>query len=170
MTTPPQAIFASYLSSTLGPVLVAGTGGGLRVVALGDDRAALEAELRRHCGDGTPLAEPSEKQAGWVATVLRAIEGEGGLAPPSDVAATPFQRRVWAALCAIPRGSTRTYGELAQAIGAPEAVRAVGSACGQNPLAVIVPCHRVVRSDGRLGGYRWGLARKQALLERERTP
>jgi AraC family transcriptional regulator of adaptative response/methylated-DNA-[protein]-cysteine methyltransferase len=167
--TPSHPISVSYLSSTLGEVLVASTPHGLCAVALGDDRAALEAELRDRCGEGR-IAAPGAEQAEWAARVLRAIEGETVPAPPSDLDATPFQLRVWAALRAIPRGATCTYAELARAIGAPEAMRAVGAACGQNPLAVIVPCHRVVRSDGGLGGYRWGLVRKRALLARERPP
>jgi AraC family transcriptional regulator of adaptative response/methylated-DNA-[protein]-cysteine methyltransferase len=84
------------------------------------------------------------------------------------VRATAFQQRVWQALLAIPRGETRTYAEIAEAVGSPAAVRAVGTACGANMLAVVVPCHRVVGSDGRLTGYRWGTERKRRLLEMER--
>ena len=84
-----------------------------------------------------------------------------------DVCGTAFQQAIWAALCAIPPGETRTYGEIAAAIGRPGAVRAAGTACGDNNLAVLIPCHRVLRSDGSLGGYAYGTRRKQALLERE---
>ena len=87
---------------------------------------------------------------------------------PLDLIGTAFQQRVWRMLQAIPEGETRTYGQLAAALGSPGGARAVGSACGKNPVAVIVPCHRVIRDDGSLGGYRWGLARKQELLARER--
>jgi AraC family transcriptional regulator of adaptative response/methylated-DNA-[protein]-cysteine methyltransferase len=86
---------------------------------------------------------------------------------PFHVRATAFQQRVWKALLAIPRGQTRTYAQIAEAIGSPSAVRAVGTACGANPLALVVPCHRVVGSSGRLTGYRWGVSRKQHLLEME---
>ena len=88
---------------------------------------------------------------------------------PFDVRATSFQHRVWEALRAIPRGETRTYSQIAQTIGAPKAVRAVGAACGANPLAIVVPCHRAVAADGRLTGYRWGMERKRRLLEMERA-
>jgi AraC family transcriptional regulator of adaptative response/methylated-DNA-[protein]-cysteine methyltransferase len=88
---------------------------------------------------------------------------------PFDVRATSFQHRVWQALRNIPRGETRSYGQIAEAIGAPKAVRAVGAACGANPLAVVVPCHRAVASDGKLTGYRWGVERKRRLLEMERS-
>jgi AraC family transcriptional regulator of adaptative response/methylated-DNA-[protein]-cysteine methyltransferase len=87
---------------------------------------------------------------------------------PFDVRATSFQHRVWNALRTIPRGETRSYGQIAKSIGAPKAVRAVGAACGANPLAVVVPCHRAVAVDGRLTGYRWGIERKRQLLEMER--
>ena len=87
---------------------------------------------------------------------------------PLDLRGTAFQQRVWRELTRIPRGETITYGELAKRIGAPGAVRAVGTACGANPVAMIVPCHRVLRGDGELGGYRWGISRKQALLRSER--
>jgi AraC family transcriptional regulator of adaptative response/methylated-DNA-[protein]-cysteine methyltransferase len=89
---------------------------------------------------------------------------------PFDVRATSFQHRVWNALRAIPRGETRTYGQIAQSIGAPKAVRAVGAACGANPLAIVVPCHRAIAANGNLTGYRWGLERKRRLLEMERNP
>jgi AraC family transcriptional regulator of adaptative response/methylated-DNA-[protein]-cysteine methyltransferase len=87
---------------------------------------------------------------------------------PLDIRGTVFQRRVWEALRRIPRGETRTYGEIAREIGAPAAVRAVGSACGANPVALVVPCHRAVRTDGGLGGYAWGLGVKKRLLEIEK--
>ena len=97
------------------------------------------------------------------------ISGEAGLARvPLDIRGTVFQRRVWEELGRIPRGETRTYQEIARAVGAPEAVRAVGSACGANPVALVVPCHRAVRADGGLGGYAWGLARKKKLLSLEK--
>jgi AraC family transcriptional regulator of adaptative response/methylated-DNA-[protein]-cysteine methyltransferase len=101
--------------------------------------------------------------------VLARLEG-GGPDPrlPLDIRATAFQRRVWQALCAIPRGETRSYGAIARAIGRPSAARAVGRACASNPVALVIPCHRAVRGDGAPGGYAWGIERKRRLLERER--
>jgi AraC family transcriptional regulator of adaptative response/methylated-DNA-[protein]-cysteine methyltransferase len=101
--------------------------------------------------------------------ILSFMAGEAGLARvPLDIRGTVFQRRVWRELQRIPRGATRTYAQIASAIGAPRAVRAVGSACGANPVALAVPCHRAVRTDGGLGGYAWGLRRKKRLLELEK--
>src|SRR5205809_7662365 len=101
--------------------------------------------------------------------ILDFIEGEVSLARvPLDIRGTVFQRRVWEALRRIPRGETRTYSDIARAIGAPSAVRAVGSACGANPVALVVPCHRAVRTDGGLGGYAWGLTVKRRLLALEK--
>jgi AraC family transcriptional regulator of adaptative response/methylated-DNA-[protein]-cysteine methyltransferase len=103
------------------------------------------------------------------AALLAFLAGEHSLARlPLDIRGTVFQRRVWDALRGIPRGETRTYRELARAVGAPAAVRAVGSACGANPVALVIPCHRAVRTDGGLGGYAWGLDRKRRLLRLER--
>ena len=101
------------------------------------------------------------------AVLARIADPAAGVAPPLDVRGTPFQRDVWAALAEIPPGTTLTYTALAAAVGRPTAVRAVANACGANRLAVLIPCHRVVRSDGGPGGYRWGVGRKRALLERE---
>jgi len=98
----------------------------------------------------------------------RMKESASAAAMPFHARATAFQQRVWQALSEIPRGETRTYAEIAEAIGAPKAVRAVGTACGANPLAVVVPCHRVVSADGKVTGYRWGVGRKKKLLELER--
>ncbi|PYU01338.1 MAG: bifunctional transcriptional activator/DNA repair enzyme protein Ada, partial [Acidobacteria bacterium] len=88
---------------------------------------------------------------------------------PLDLQATSFQRRVWQELQRIPRGATRTYSQIARAVGKPRAIRAVARACATNPVSIVVPCHRVVRADGNLAGYRWGLSRKEKLLERERS-
>jgi O-6-methylguanine DNA methyltransferase len=103
-----------------------------------------------------------------VSKILEHLRGrEPNLDLPTDVQATAFQRRVWEELRRIPYGATRTYSQVARAIGQPEAVRAVARACATNPVSVVVPCHRVVRGDGKLAGYRWGVERKQALLEHE---
>src|SRR5712691_4718489 len=154
---------------SLGRLLVAATTRGVCAVRLGRSDAALEAELaREHPSaelrrDGAPLAP-------WVNTLLRHLAGEAPrLDLPLDVEATAFQRRVWQALRAIPYGETRSYGAVADAIGHPGAARAVARACAANPVALVIPCHRVVRGDGDPGGYRWGVARKRLLLEQERS-
>jgi len=155
-------------NAPLGRLLVAATERGISMVCLGGSDAALEAELRREY----PRADIRRNTNGftsWVRAVLAQIEGQ---APsrrlPVDVQATAFQRRVWQELIAIPRGAVRSYAQIARAVGHPRAVRAVARACATNPAAVVVPCHRAVRSDGSLGGYRWGLSRKRALLNAER--
>ena len=106
----------------------------------------------------------------WTAEVLRRIEGRPpGESLPLDVRATAFQQRVWRALTEIPQGETRTYSEIARALGKPSAQRAVGRACATNPVSIVIPCHRARRADGGLAGYRWGLGRKEALIEAERA-
>jgi len=157
--------FSSF-PTPLGAVLVATTDKGLCSVKLGADAAALQ----RLLADEFSEAEIFEsKNPVLEKAVLRFISGEGSLARiPLDIRGTVFQRRVWDELRRIPRGETRTYKEIARAVGAPDAVRAVGSACGANPVALVVPCHRAVRTDGGLGGYAWGLARKKRLLELEK--
>jgi AraC family transcriptional regulator of adaptative response/methylated-DNA-[protein]-cysteine methyltransferase len=153
----------------LGQVLVAATARGVCAVFFGDQPAALHSELRARF----PRAAIDEAaDAGLerlAGAVVALVDGAGVAADiPLDLVGTAFQQRVWRALRDIPPGATTTYGELARRIGAPHAVRAVGTACGANPVAVAIPCHRALRGDGALGGYRWGLARKQALLDRER--
>ena len=109
------------------------------------------------------------RSAPVVAEVLRRIDGDlPAIELPVDVRGTAFQQRVWQELRRIPRGETRSYGEIAAAVGTPGGARAVGQACGSNPVAIVVPCHRVVQASGALGGYAWGLDVKQHLLERER--
>jgi AraC family transcriptional regulator of adaptative response/methylated-DNA-[protein]-cysteine methyltransferase len=151
----------------LGRVLVAATEAGVCAIRLGDDDAALEAGLRAEFAEAE-----IRRDARALRPTLRAIAREaGGAAPhldlPLDIRATAFERRVWDALRAIPRGETRSYGAIAKALGAPGAARAVGRACAANPVALAIPCHRAVRADGGLGGFRWGVARKRALLARE---
>ena len=153
----------------LGPVLVALTDRGICAILLGDDPAALEADLRRRFARAT--VEPAASDlADMVAAVVALVDDPAaGHALPLDIRGTAFQRRVWEALQAIPPGETVSYGTLAARLGNTRAVRAVAGACAANKLAVAVPCHRVVGSDGALTGYRWGIARKQALLQAERT-
>jgi AraC family transcriptional regulator of adaptative response/methylated-DNA-[protein]-cysteine methyltransferase len=151
----------------LGRLLVAQTARGICRVSLGNHVDELAASLRAEF----PAAEIRRDQgmlATSVGAILRYLKGERALDLPLDVRATAFQRRVWEALRRIPYGSTRSYAQVARAIGHPTATRAVARACATNPAALVIPCHRVVRSDGGLGGYRWGIERKRALLERER--
>ena len=158
----------SYCSfpTSLGTVLVASTDKGICSVKLGNDPAWLERLLAEEFSE----AQLQEKQlTDAKRAILAFIEGEASLARvPLDIRGTVFQQRVWDELRRIPRGETRTYREIARAVGAPDAVRAVGSACGANPVALVVPCHRAVRTDGGLGGYAWGLARKKKLLALEK--
>ncbi len=153
----------------LGWLLVAATEKGICAVRLGDSEKELEQGLGREFPAATLRRNDSERGLGrWVAALLAYLAGEQPhLALPLDVQATVFQRRVWEALQAIPYGSTRTYAEVARAIGQPTASRAVARACAENPVALVVPCHRVIRGDGTLGGYRWGVARKRKLLAQE---
>ncbi|RDE06699.1 bifunctional DNA-binding transcriptional regulator/O6-methylguanine-DNA methyltransferase Ada [Sphingomonas aracearum] len=150
--------------TSLGPLLVAATDKGLCRISFDEDEAALGARFPQ------ALVEPGAAGfAELVGRVVAAVEQPGlDLDLPRDVQGTAFQERVWQALGTIPAGETRTYAQLAAAAGTPAAVRAVGTACGANPLAVLVPCHRALRTDGSLGGYAYGLSRKRALLDRER--
>lgn len=153
----------------LGRVLVAATERGLCAVRLGDSNEELEAVLRAEFPEAD-IGKDEATLAGYVETILRHLDGrQTTLDLPLDVRATAFQRRVWEELRRIPYGSTRSYGEVAEAIGQPSATRAVARACATNPVAVVTPCHRVLRGDGSLSGYRWGVGRKQKLLSRERT-
>ena len=155
---------------TLGAILVAQSERGVCAISLGDDAEALLYELQ----DRFPRAELIGGDADFerlVATVVGFVEVPAlGLDLPLDVRGTAFQQRVWQALREIPPGETASYRDIARRIGAPQAVRAVAGACAANVLAVAIPCHRVVRTDGSLSGYRWGVARKQALLAREAKP
>jgi AraC family transcriptional regulator of adaptative response/methylated-DNA-[protein]-cysteine methyltransferase len=158
----------TVVGSPLGRLLVARTERGLCAVSLGDSDAGLEARLRREF----PRAELRRDRNGlaeWVNTFLRYLDGRHPrLDLPLDVQGTAFQCRVWEELRRIPYGRTRSYGEVAAAIGKPGAARAVGHACATNPVPLVVPCHRVVRGDGGLGGYGLGIARKKKLLEQEK--
>lgn len=152
---------------SLGAILVAQSGRGVCAILLGDDAQVLAQDLQ----DRFPQAHLVGDDRSFdtlVAQVVAFVEAPGlGLALPLDVQGTAFQQRVWQALQAIPAGATASYADIAQRIGSPTAARAVAQACAANALAVAIPCHRVVRNDGALSGYRWGVERKQALLERE---
>ena len=155
--------------TSLGALLVARSARGVCAISLGDDPDALLRELQ----DRFPRAELVGGDPGFerlVAQVVGLIAQPGiGHDLPLDVRGTAFQQRVWQALRRIPPGQTASYADIAARIGSPKAVRAVAQACAANTLAIAIPCHRVVRSDGALSGYRWGVARKRALLEREAT-
>jgi AraC family transcriptional regulator of adaptative response/methylated-DNA-[protein]-cysteine methyltransferase len=157
----------SIVPSPFGRLLVGTTTNGVCAVKLGDS----DAELARELGEEYRAAEIREGEparAEWVRAIVRHLDGElPALDLPIDVQATAFQWKVWRALQAIPYGETRPYAEVARSIGRPRAVRAVARACATNPVALVVPCHRVVQTDGGLGGYRWGPARKARLLEKE---
>ena len=154
--------------SAAGRILVAATPRGVCAVRLGDSSEDLEAELRREFPRAN-ITRGGAAVAGYARAVARLARGGEAAELPLDIRATAFQRRVWQELRRIPRGETRTYSEVAAAVGDPRARRAVAQACAANPVAVAVPCHRVVRADGTLGGYRWGITRKRLLLEAERS-
>jgi AraC family transcriptional regulator, regulatory protein of adaptative response / methylated-DNA-[protein]-cysteine methyltransferase len=159
----------SIADCSLGRVLAAGTERGISAVYLGDSDARLSAALRKEYPQAEIRRAPGS-HAQWTRAIIRHVDGEQlSLDLPTDVLATAFQRRVWEALRAIPYGTTRSYSELARMLGSPNSTRAVARACATNPVSIVVPCHRVVRSDGSLAGYRWGLRRKELLLERERA-
>ena len=153
----------------IGRFLVAATGSGVAFLAFGDDDAALEKALQAEF----PAAELSRDDEGLghvlIAVLRYLVEGAPHPDLPLDVRATAFQRRVWRALTTIPDGQTRSYSQIAAMLGNEGARRAVGRACAGNPVSLLIPCHRAVRGDGGLGGYRWGENRKRGLIERERA-
>lgn len=161
------AIHFALGSCSLGAILVAASSRGVCCILLGDDPDVLIEDFQRRFAQ----AELVGADAGFeriVAQVVGLVEAPGlGLDLPLDVRGTAFQQRVWQALRGIPAGSTASYRDIAERIGSPKAVRAVAGACAANDLAIAIPCHRVVRTNGELSGYRWGVARKKILLERE---
>jgi AraC family transcriptional regulator, regulatory protein of adaptative response / methylated-DNA-[protein]-cysteine methyltransferase len=152
--------------SPLGRLLVAATERGVCFVSLADSDATLEAALAHEYPAAT-IRRADARLGEWIDVVVRHLGGDHNIDLPLDVQATAFQWRVWAALKAIPYGDTRSYSQVAAALGDRNAVRAVARACATNPVALVIPCHRVVREGGAMGGYRWGADRKRALLERE---
>ena len=152
---------------SLGAILVAASDKGVCAILLGDDPDHLARDLQDRFPKATLVGGDTEFER-WVAKIVGFVEAPRlGLDLPLDVRGTAFQQRVWQALREIPAGSTASYSEIAARIGSPKAVRAVAQACAANALAVAIPCHRVVRNDQSLSGYRWGVERKRALLERE---
>jgi AraC family transcriptional regulator of adaptative response/methylated-DNA-[protein]-cysteine methyltransferase len=165
-----EQISVAVAPCSLGFVLVGATARGVCAVELGDDPEALAADFALRFRNAERVEDDPELSA-LVAEVTAVIEEPKRAVAdlPLDVRGTAFQERVWRALRDIPAGEIRTYAEVAEAIGAPKAVRAVGAACGANPVAVVTPCHRVIGSSGKLTGYRWGVERKKALLDREKA-
>jgi len=163
-----MTIIYQTITCPLGVLLVGATQRGICAVKLGANVADLHAALEREFPRAT-LMQEDETIGEWVQQILDYLNGwRPHLDLPLDIQATAFQRRVWEELLRIPYGETRTYGEIAQAIGSPKSARAVGNACGANPVPLLIPCHRVVQSDGSVGGYAFGPERKQKLLEMEK--
>jgi len=164
-----KGMFIRYttLDSPVGRMLLAATDHGVCAISFGESDGSLLERLRREFPDAT-VRRGDVVLRRWVRALLEQLHGERPLPQlPLDVQATAFQRRVWEHLRSIPYGTTKSYGEVARAIGQASSARAVASACASNPVAVAIPCHRVVRGTGDLGGYRWGTERKKALLEME---
>lgn len=157
----------SITSSAIGKILVASSDKGVCMVSMGDSDAGLERVLH----DRFPRESVKQDNAGLAKTVTQVQEMVDGKRPPGDfqfdLDGTDFQKKVWAELLKIPAGETRSYAEIAEKIGHPHSYRAVANACGANPIAIAVPCHRVIASDGKIGGYGGGLERKRKLLENE---
>jgi AraC family transcriptional regulator of adaptative response/methylated-DNA-[protein]-cysteine methyltransferase len=151
-----------------GHVLVARSEVGICAIFLGDDPEGLRQQLHE-AFPAHQVDEAAEELRGDLAQVVALVDKSAAEGIDLDIGGTAFQQRVWEALCGIPDGQTRTYAEVAQCIGVPEAARAVAGACAANMLAIAIPCHRVVHSDGRISGYRWGVERKRALLQREQV-
>ena len=166
--SPPGEILRfSTAECSLGMVLVAVSAVGICSIILGEEGAALERILHGRLPQAR-LIPAAPEGVEWLAKVVHLIESPAqphGL--PLDVRGTVFQKRVWSALCEIPTGTTLSYAQVAEKIGCPTAVRAIAGACAANHIAIVIPCHRVIRSDGKLSGYRWGVDRKRTLLERE---
>ena len=163
----PEEMRFAIADSTLGRVLIARSAKGVSAVLLGDDDGALRSDVARRFPHAT-LVEDPRGLAADAARVIELIDSPNrSVDVRLDLRGSAFQRRVWDALREIPPGATETYTDIAQRLGMPNAARAVARACATNPVAVLVPCHRVVRRDGDLSGYRWGLQRKRALLQRE---
>jgi AraC family transcriptional regulator of adaptative response/methylated-DNA-[protein]-cysteine methyltransferase len=160
----------AFAQSSLGVVLVAATEKGICAILLGDEPASLERELAlRFPAPRLDVGDPTLQRL--TTDAVDVIEAPGkALALPLDPHGSPFELKVWQELSAIPAGATASYSEIALRVGAPEEAYAVGEACAANMIAVAIPCHRVVRKDGRLAGYRWGFKRKRALLAREAAP
>jgi AraC family transcriptional regulator of adaptative response/methylated-DNA-[protein]-cysteine methyltransferase len=165
-----ETLQVAFVKSPYGLALIACSLKGICSLMLGDGAKELRDDLRRRFPKAS-LVDAGPELDPLLSKVLRFLESPKlGLDAALDLRGTDFQRLVWRALCKIPAGSTSTYSEIARRIGLPKAIRAVGTACGANPVAVAVPCHRVLTSDGKISGYRWGVERKRILLEKEGRP
>jgi AraC family transcriptional regulator, regulatory protein of adaptative response / methylated-DNA-[protein]-cysteine methyltransferase len=170
-----EGVALSYasLQTPVGLMMIGATDRGICFVGFGDTPEELLTRLRREYGNAKiePMPEPYHPQfRAWVGAIAHHLAGEGPCPDlPLDIRATAFQMRVWKYLQTIPSGDVESYAEVASAIGRPNAARAVAQACAKNPTAVLIPCHRVIRGTGELGGYRWGLARKRGLIDGERA-
>ncbi|MFY9718776.1 MAG: methylated-DNA--[protein]-cysteine S-methyltransferase [Candidatus Cybelea sp.] len=167
------AISFATLQTPLGLMLVAATDRGIAFAQFGESEAALLERLRAEYAHAeiAPMREPHHPAfAKWVEAIARHLAGkQPALDLPLDIRATAFQMRVWRYLQSIPYGDVQSYAEVAEGIGNPKAARAVGNALAHNPVAIVIPCHRVIRNSGDLGGYRWGLERKRTVLDIERA-
>ncbi|MBV8197424.1 MAG: methylated-DNA--[protein]-cysteine S-methyltransferase [Candidatus Eremiobacteraeota bacterium] len=160
------------VKTVLGDMMIGATDRGICFLQFGDSREALEAQLQREYPRAriTQSSQPEPPLDAWVGAVDRYLKGEQpDLDLPLDIRATAFQLRVWKYLQGIPYGDLQSYAEVAKGIGEPGSARAVAQACGKNAVAIAIPCHRIVRGDGNLGGYRWGLHRKRVLIDLERA-
>jgi AraC family transcriptional regulator of adaptative response/methylated-DNA-[protein]-cysteine methyltransferase len=166
------AITYAAVDSPLGAMMIGATDRGICFLQFADSREELLAELRREypAAEIAAMREPASAEFhAWIDGLMAFLKtGQAGALPQADVHGTAFQMKVWNYLQGIPRGQVQSYGEVAAGIGEPNAVRAVARACASNRVAIVIPCHRVIRGNGELGGYRWGLGRKRALLELER--
>jgi len=153
--------------TSLGRVLVAVSARGVCAILIGDEHATLARDLERRFATADLVRDDAKLRSALKKVTAFIDAPAAGLDLPLDMTGTDFQKRVWRALTKIPAGSTASYADVARRIDAPKSFRAVAQACGANPIAVAIPCHRVVRNDGALSGYRWGVARKRMLLERE---
>lgn len=159
----------AIVESRLGRMLVGATAAGICMVSFGDSAARLVVELRADYPEAV-VRRDDEGIKQWTGIVFKAIsDGSGDIAAVLDIRGTPFQRQVWRALINIPAGETRSYGDIARRLGRNNGARAVGRAIASNPVSVLIPCHRAIGTDGKLHGYRWGLARKKTLLAMERA-
>ena len=162
-------IFYAIGHCDLGHILLARNADGICSIALADNETALLAELHQNFPHAVFHNDDAQAQQS-LTQVITAIENpKQTIELPLAITGTAFQQHVWQALRDIPAGTTLSYSQLAQRLGKPQAVRAVASACAANKIAILIPCHRIVRSNGELSGYRWGIERKQALLEREKS-
>jgi AraC family transcriptional regulator of adaptative response/methylated-DNA-[protein]-cysteine methyltransferase len=163
-------IIHTIVDSPLGRILVAATARGVCWIGIHESDARLESDLRADFSAAEISRDDDDAISDLAHKLVDYINGEGReLDLPLDIRATPFQRDVWRELCAIPWGTTRSYGEIARRLGRPDASRAVGHANGSNPIAIVIPCHRAIGADGTLTGYRWGLEYKRRLLDHERA-